>query len=169
MGGDSPQRRKLDQKKVCLATLCHPRFLHANSPMHRQDVCKKWAWHRVAKFTFFGPIYAFVGSSHHGNSALGNASSAPSVHCSASAQQPQGSGPWSLPRAGVGVQFSTAPGIRPRAQRGPWPWLTAALALMPTPQAHGRAQAARARAWACSCSRNMGVGLSTIRSPSKVG
>ena len=62
-GGDSPQRRKLDQKKVSLATLCHPRFWHANSPMHRQDVCKKWAWHKVAKLTLFWSNLRLCGES----------------------------------------------------------------------------------------------------------
>ena len=35
--------------------------------MHREDVCKKWAWHKVAKLNcFFAPTYAFVESLLHG-------------------------------------------------------------------------------------------------------
>ena len=60
-GGDSPQRRKLDQKKVTLATLCHPRLLHAKQS-HAQTRCveKNWLRTRSLSSPFFGPIYAFM-------------------------------------------------------------------------------------------------------------
>ena len=37
------------KKRVSLAALSHPRFWHADSPMHRKDVCEKWAWDKAGR------------------------------------------------------------------------------------------------------------------------
>ena len=68
--GDSTKKGvnlPVEQKKVSFAALCHPRFLHAYSPMHRKDVCKEMGSAQGPKAHFsFGPIHAFVESLPHG-------------------------------------------------------------------------------------------------------
>ena len=62
-GGDSPQRRKLDQKKVSLATLCQAHFLHTFCLCMGLFACQHLGWHKAAKLTFFGSNLRLCGES----------------------------------------------------------------------------------------------------------